>query len=106
MSLTVATRSVSVTVQEENRLLVRVDSVRRVDVQRAVIVTSGLDAHYTHDQASPNTVWSIIHNLGKKPSVMVVDTSDQIVYGFVQYLDNNTLQITFSAPFAGKAYLN
>lgn len=67
------------------------------------------DRTYTFSQISASASWSITHNLNCKPSVSVVDSADNIVYGDVAYdtLDPyNKLTITFSAPFSGKAYLN
>lgn len=66
----------------------------------------GGDAHYTHTQSIPSTVWSVQHNLGKKASVTVVDSADSVVYGDVDYTDLNNLTITFNGAFSGKAYLN
>ena len=67
---------------------------------------SALDKHYTHNQNIPNNIWTIEHNLNKYASVTIVDSSDTIVYGEVEYLTKNTVQITFSAEFSGRAYLN
>jgi hypothetical protein len=49
--------------------------------------------------------------LDKYPSVTVVDTGFTIVYGEVQYLSKNQLEITFKegnelTAFSGEAYLN
>jgi hypothetical protein len=51
-------------------------------------------------------VWTIQHNLGKFPSVSIVDTGNTTVISQIDYIDNNNLTITNSAQFAGKAYLN
>lgn len=61
---------------------------------------------YVHDQVAATEVWTIIHNLGRHPNVTVVDTADSVVYGDVTYVSNNQIQLTFSAAFSGKAYLN
>jgi hypothetical protein len=61
---------------------------------------------YTHNQASASAVWEITHNLGRFPSVSVVDSGGTEVFGEVQYLSSNTLRVVFTAGFAGKAYLN
>jgi prophage tail gpP-like protein len=61
---------------------------------------------YTHYQASASTVWDIVHNLGRHPSVSVVDSGGTVVFGEVQYLTSDTLRVVFTAGFAGKAYLN
>lgn len=67
---------------------------------------SARDLHYTHNQPLPSDVWTVTHNLGKKPSVTVVDTSDTVVIGRVDYTDLNTVVLTFIGAFAGKAYFN
>jgi len=47
------------------------------------------------------------HNLGKKPSVTVVSSLDNVVHGSINYVDNNNVTITFDAgAFSGKAYFN
>lgn len=67
---------------------------------------SGGDLNYTHTQVGASTTWSVVHNLGKYPSVTVIDSGDTEVIGDVQYLSANSLQISFTAAFSGKAYLN
>jgi len=57
-------------------------------------------------QAVAATVWNVNHNLGKFPSISVVDTANTVVTGQYEYTDNNNVILTFSAGFAGKAYLN
>lgn len=64
------------------------------------------DKSYIFTQANPNTIWTINHNLNKFPSVSVVDTSNTVVEGLTEYINTNTLTVTFTAGFAGKAYLN
>lgn len=66
----------------------------------------GGDASHVHVQGTPEAVWTINHGLGKKPSVSVADSADNVVHGDVKYINNATLTITFSAPFSGRAYLN
>lgn len=62
--------------------------------------------YYAHHQTSPLTVWTITHNLGAKPNVSVVDSADSQVEGDVQYVDNNSLTLTFTGAFSGWAYLS
>ena len=61
---------------------------------------------YVHDQSVASNTWTVAHSLDKYPSVMVVDTNDDVVYGNINYQSKNTIIISFSAAFAGKAYLN
>jgi hypothetical protein len=62
--------------------------------------------HYTHDQVSSSASWVIVHNMGKNPSVSIVDTALDEVEADVQYNSLNQLTITFSAATSGKAFLN
>lgn len=64
------------------------------------------DRTYEHEQGISSDTWTITHNLGKHPSVTVVDSADNEVVGQVTYVDLNTLIITFTSKFSGKAYLN
>ena len=65
------------------------------------------DANYVHDQGTTASIWNVQHNLGKKPSVTVVSSTDAVVYGIVEYIDNNNVKLTFeSGAFSGKAYFN
>ena len=57
-------------------------------------------------QAVAAAVWNVTHNLGKFPSITVIDTANTVVAGEYTYIDNNNVTLTFSAAFAGKAYLN
>jgi hypothetical protein len=61
---------------------------------------------YTHNQNSASATWNVTHNLNCFPSVMVVDSAGSVVYGNIEYLDANSLRLTFVASFGGKAYLN
>lgn len=61
---------------------------------------------YIHNQAVASATWNINHKLGKFPSVTIIDTSGNVVYGDIQFIDSNNITITFSASFSGKAYLN
>jgi len=48
----------------------------------------------------------VTHNLGKRASVTVVDSTDNIVFGEVEYLTNNSVRLKFAGAFSGKAYFN
>jgi len=72
----------------------------------AVYPELSADKHFTFTQSTAATTWNITHNLGKFPSVSVVDSGNSIVYGNIDYTSENALTITFSAAFSGKAYMN
>lgn len=67
---------------------------------------AGSDLHYVHNQAVVSNTWSVTHNLGKFPSITVIDSSGTEIEGAIAYVNINSVQISFSAPFSGVAYLN
>jgi hypothetical protein len=61
---------------------------------------------YTHEQAVASDTWVIPHFLGYFPAVTVIDSAGDEVEGAITYTNQNTVTITFSAPFTGTAYLS
>ena len=61
---------------------------------------------FVYPQLTPSAVWVIGHGLGNFPSVTVLDSSGNTVFGEITYTDANTVTLTFSAAFTGTAYLN
>jgi hypothetical protein len=59
---------------------------------------------WTQDYST--TTWTINHNLGKYPTVTVVDDNGNIMYGDVTYTNQNSISIAFSSEVNGKVYLN
>lgn len=64
------------------------------------------DWGYVHTQTSPSITWAITHNLNKYPSVTIVDSAGTVVEGDVAYSNTNSVVVTFSSTFSGKAYFN
>lgn len=65
-----------------------------------------IDANYVHDQAIPESIWTINHPLNKKVSVTVTDTAGTVIEGEVIIDNGSQIMITFNAPFSGIAVLN
>ena len=61
---------------------------------------------FIFNQPTPSASWVINHNLNGFPSVTTTDLAGHEIVGQVQYLNANTVIVTFSAPVAGAAYLN
>ena len=61
---------------------------------------------FVFTQGVAATTWNIQHNLGKFPSVSVINNNNVVINGEVIYINNNNVQLNFSAGFSGKAYLN
>ena len=66
----------------------------------------GFDSHFEFTQGVPSATWDITHNLSKFPSITVVDTANTTVVGSYEYITKDRVILSFSSPFAGKAYLN
>jgi hypothetical protein len=78
----------------------------RVVVLEAGGGTTGSGGTYTHTQTSPDTVWTITHNLGYNPNVTIIDAALNNIEGDIQYNSINELTITFSVSVYGTAYLS
>lgn len=79
-----------------------------VDSGTGDVTIRATKTHYLHSQLVAASTWSIVHNLGKHPSVVTYDSTveKRVVVGDVEYVDTNEVRIYFSVPFAGEAYLN
>jgi len=64
------------------------------------------DKNFIYQQLSASNLWTVNHNLGKFPSVTVVDSGGTMVIGDIVYVNTNSLTISFSTAFAGVAYIN
>lgn len=61
---------------------------------------------YVHTQTSAATTWAITHNLRFYPNVSIVDSALSHVIGEVTYINENSLTVSFSSAFSGKAFLS
>ena len=65
------------------------------------------DLSYVHTQNAPSSLWSVTHGLGFIPNITVIDSARSVVEGSYTYSeDGNTVTLSFSSPFSGKAYLS
>ena len=87
------------------------DSVRNTDeatneklvTERAV--ANAVDT-FVFDQAEVSDVWVVTHNLGRFPSVTVIDSAGTQFLTQVEYNSKNQLTIYMNNATTGKAYLN
>jgi|SRR5215471_644241 len=88
------------------------DLQRRVAVLEAWMAAGGggpgpgAGGSFVYNQATPATTWTINHFMGFKPNVTVEDSGGATVEGEISWPDDNTVILTFSAAFAGVAYLS
>ena len=71
-----------------------------------VSINQSGDKNYLFVQSVASDEWNIRHNLGKYPSVSIIDSAGSEVIGEVQHIDTNNLKIKFASGFSGKATLN
>lgn len=62
---------------------------------------------FTYTQVAPASVWAITHNLGTYPEPVILLDGDPStpVWTDTEYVDANTLILTFPAPVTGHAHL-
>ncbi|WP_425005764.1 hypothetical protein [Mycolicibacterium sp. S3B2] len=73
------------------------------DLEEAIVEYR--DKHYVQQFVNSASV-TVTHNLGKRLSVSVVDSSGELVEGDVHYDSDNQLTLNFFASFSGVVYLN
>jgi len=61
---------------------------------------------YTYESQTPNHVWHIVHNLGFRPAVTVMDYGSNNVECDIVHLNENEINLTFSQNASGYAYLS
>src|SRR5580765_682775 len=64
------------------------------------------DQTYIFTQVALLDQWVITHNLGRYPSVTVIDTGGTEILPDVHYIDDKEIHLSFFNPTSGKAYLN
>lgn len=99
--------NISINTTESNVIEVQVPQRTAVSVvDRGSFQAFQVDKHFTHNQTTAAASWTIQHNLGKFPSVMIVDSANNVVAGEILYIDLNSVQVTFKSAFKGKAFFN
>lgn len=69
-------------------------------------ITNGANG-YTFEQGIASDTWIIEHNMGKRPSVTIVDSAGNMqMPNEISYDSDTQITVTFLSAFAGKAYLN
>lgn len=70
------------------------------------LVVNGNDRTFYYNQQTPSDNVTITHNLGKMPSVTLIDSAGDLMMGDVKYIDNNSVRIVLSSACAFSATLN
>lgn len=71
------------------------------------LITAALSGDKTFSQSFISaTSVHVVHNLGKYPSVTVIDSANDECEGDVVHNSINDFTVTFSAAFSGKVFCN
>lgn len=89
-------------------------SGREKDNQHPINAITGLtealqevsDKTFVFEQGIASDTWVIKHNLGKYPSVSLVDSAGTQFDADVEYNDENTCTVRMNGATTGKAFLN
>jgi len=58
---------------------------------------------YLHIQSAPAATWQILHNLGRRPVIALLDVDGRVVYADIIHSDTNHVVVEFPTAFAGMA---
>ena len=61
---------------------------------------------FEHIQDEVSNTWLVVHNLGFKPNVTIQDSAGTIYEGEISYTTLDSLTVSFSSAFSGKAFLS
>lgn len=77
-----------------------------LDSESAWIPISNTISYYVHSQGTAATTWTVDHSLGfGTVNVQVFDEDNMVVIPDIEILDNDTVEITFLSPTAGRAVI-
>ncbi|MEO7175303.1 MAG: hypothetical protein ABI002_05910 [Saprospiraceae bacterium] len=80
-------------------------SIYFIDIHGKAIKMSGVES-YQHEQSAPANIWTINHNMGKRPSIFCRDDTGEEIEGEVTYPSLNQAVITYTVSVAGTADCN
>lgn len=63
------------------------------------------EPNFTYNQITQEQVWTIQHDLGHNPRVLVVDNGNKLLEPIIMYTDLNVLTLIFNIATCGKAFL-
>lgn len=70
------------------------------------LVSLAKDANFVYHSEIPQKVWSVLHNLGKYCSIIVVDDNKNVIYPDITYVSENEIQVSATSELTGYAFCN
>ncbi|MBR6099420.1 hypothetical protein IKP85_06705 [bacterium] len=77
-----------------------------IDVIRAENAIIIKTKNFEYTQVVPSAEWQITHNLGKRPSAVIVDSAGNEFRPAIQHIDDNNCILSMIGATTGTAYLN
>lgn len=87
-------------------LKTRINKAENDIIELTEEVIKGADKNFVYKQSSASDMWTVVHNLGKYPSITVVDSAGTVVVGEIVLQTTEQAVISFNGAFSGKAYCN
>lgn len=69
-------------------------------------INSQSDSTYIHVQNDPSDTWTVVHNMQKYPTPLVMDENGEVIITNINYLSLDIIQIKFGRPHIGSVTLN
>lgn len=77
-----------------------------IDVNKEGQIVTISSKTFVFEQAIASNVWEITHNLNKRPSIQLVDSTGREFEAVKDYINDNEVVITLDSATTGFAYLN
>jgi hypothetical protein len=75
-----------------------------IDNQIMIVIESG---KFAFRQSFSSENWNVYnHGMDKKPSVTITDDNFEVIEGYVQYIDDDNVEVKFNVPLTGWVFLN
>jgi hypothetical protein len=103
---TVGAQSGPATGQTGGGNVVTLDASGRIPASMMPATAPEAPESYEHTQATASAVWTITHDLGGRPSVVVIDAAGREIQAAVEYPSLTTVVVRFGRPTAGSAELS
>lgn len=92
--------------EEIAQATLNIEGSELIDVQRTDDTTVISSKTFVFEQAIASNVWEITHNLNKRPSIQLVDSTGREFEAVKDYINDNQVVITLESATTGFAYLN
>jgi hypothetical protein len=104
--ISISVRQVTITVTPRSGAAIHLNTSRRAQISvaaRGVAGPPGAITDHIHTQGSPASIWTVNHNLGRKPLVAVFSPGAVEVEAEIIHHSDNHLSVLFATATTGSA---